>query len=84
MIFLLIVLWLVAGFICAGALIAYDREEWGDYESAGLAVYISLIAWPLFLLIALGFFIFKKLGHAAEFIGGFLYALFKKKDEDSQ
>ncbi len=84
MIFLLIALWIVAGFICAGAMIAYDREEWGDTESAALAVYISLCTWPLLLFILLAIFIFKKLGYVAEFIGGFLYALFKKKDDDSQ
>ena len=80
----LIVIFAIIGWIMC-AIVTYGIVEFVDYideiDDEALFMFACIICWPLLIVIIIGYFLLKKLSYLGEFVGGFLYGAFKKKDD---
>lgn len=74
---------IIAWIMCA--IVTYGIIEFMDYideiEDEALFMLGCIICWPLLIVITIGYFLLKKLSNLREFVGGFLYGAFKKKED---
>ena len=79
-----IIVWILCAVITYGVMKYKDdtNEMEGD-EVLWMGVCIA--TWPIFLIMGIGSligsFLLKKLSNLGEFVGGFLYGAFKKKED---
>lgn len=79
-----IIAWIICAIVTYGVMKYKDdtNEMEGD-ETLWMGVCIA--TWPIFLIMGIGSligsFLLKKLSNLGEFVGGFLYGAFKKKED---
>ena len=79
-IILVIVAWIACAVITAGCIIFFD-EAIEDEEDLLILVGLSLVMWPIFLLMGAGKLILKELSKLSLFVAGFINSM-RGGDED--
>lgn len=75
MLVLLVILWGIMGVVTCGIYIYIED----DYSDVPTFTFTCIVMWPIFLVIILGSWIFKKLGKLSIWVAGFIYGIHHHK-----